>query len=266
MENNLIISKIHNVFEGEFKPSILPKKNIGRHCEGFVYYLSGKAEYIFDDYSFVVDSKCFFYLAKDSIYQINVLENTKYICIDFDFCNCNDVLKSCSFKNVPANIKQDFIKAFFTWNKQSLWHEPQLFNILYKLYVNAIKSENKEYVKKNEIFSKITDIIFEHYTEPDFTVKTLASHMELSEVHLRRIFKSVVNTSPIRYINHLRLEKAKNMLISSNYTIAEIAISSGFTDPYYFSRFFKKELGISPSEYIKAKLEKGYPNTLEDIT
>ena len=251
MDNNLIISKIHRVFEGEFNPTVLEKKNIGRYSDCFVYYLCGKAEYTFDDLTFIADSKCFFYLAKASTYRINVLEKTKFICIDFDFSSHECIRKSRAFKNVPVDIKQDFLKAFYTWNKKSLWHEPQALSILYKLYVNAIKSENKEYVQKNEIFSKITDVIFKHYTEPDFTVSTLASDIGLSDVHLRRIFKATVNTSPIKYINHLRLEKAKNMLTTSNYSIAEIALSVGFSDPYYFSRVFKQELGISPSEYKK---------------
>ena len=70
-------------------------------------------------------------------------------------------------------------------------------------------------------------------------------------MHLRRIFKSAVNTTPVKYINYLRLEKAKNMLINSNYSVNEIAFSVGFEDAYYFSRLFKKEIGISPSEYKK---------------
>lgn len=251
MENNLVISKIYSVFEGEFNPSIFEKKNTGRHCDGFIYYLSGKAEYIFDDYSFIVDSKCFFYLAKDSIYKINVLEKTKFICVDFDFCTCGIEQKSCVFQNVPVDIKQDFLKTFYVWNKRSIWYEPQALSIIYKIYVQAIKSENKEYVKKNEIFSEISSVIFEHYTESDFSVGNLATYMGLSEVHLRRIFKAAINISPNKYINLLRLEKAKNMLTTSNYSISEIALSVGYSDPYYFSRLFKNELGISPSEYKK---------------
>lgn len=251
MNNNLTISKINRVFEGEFNPSVLEKKNIGRYCDGFIFFLHGKAQYIFDETSFVVDSKCFFYLAKNSIYEIDVFEKAKFICIDFDFCLEDTNRQSGIYKNVPADTKQDFLKIFHIWNKKSLWYEPQALSVLYKLYVNAIKSENKEYVKKNEIYSKIADIIFEHYTEPGFSVKTLAAQIGLSEVHLRRIFKATADISPVKYITHLRLEKAKNMLITSNYSISEIAISVGYSDPYYFSRVFKQEIGIAPSEYKK---------------
>jgi len=255
MEINLIISEIQTVFEGEFNPGIFKKKNIGRHCDCFVYFLYGKAKYIFDNYSFNADSKCFFYLAKDSIYEIDISEKTKFICIDFDFNACDNPRKSCVFKNISPSTKNEFMKIFYIWNKKSPWYQPQALSIAYNLYSETLKSENKEYVKKNEIFSKITSFIFEHYTDPNFSVQDISEHVNLSEVHLRRIFKSSVNTSPIKYINFLRLEKAKNMLISSNYTVTEVAQSVGFEDQYYFSRLFKKETGMAPSEYRKRSFE-----------
>ena len=62
---------------------------------------------------------------------------------------------------------------------------------------------------------------------------TIAAHMRISETHLRRIFKQELNTSPIKYINNLKLEKAKNMLCLSNYSVNEIAYIVGFNDEFY---------------------------------
>ena len=249
MEENVIITKIHTVFEGEFNPGILDKKSIGRPSDCFVCFLYGRAEYTFDNYSFTADSKSFFFLAKDSIYSINVFEKTKYICIDFDFRTTDVSRRSCVFKNVYPSAKNDFTKLFYVWNKKSPWHEPQTLSVLYRLYSEAIKSENKKYAKQNAIFSKATAFILEHYTEPTLSVRDIAMQLDISEVHLRRLFKSSANTSPIKYINFLRLEKAKNMLISSNLSIKEISNSVGFDDQFYFSKLFKKETGLSPTEF-----------------
>ena len=246
-----MINKIHNVFEGEFNPGILPKKNVGRHSDGFVIFLYGEAEYYFDKYSFAADSKNFIYLAKDSIYKIKISAKSKFICIDFDFNSSDKPRISSAFKNISPALKNEFLKLFYLWNKKSPWYIPQMFSAIYKLYSEAIKSENKEYIKKNEIFSKITAFIFEHYTEPNFSIQDIADYINISETHLRRIFKKSINLSPLKYINFLKLEKAKNMLIASNYTVTEVAHSAGFEDPYYFSRLFKKETGISPSAYRK---------------
>lgn len=131
------------------------------------------------------------------------------------------------------------------------WSVSDAFSILYNLYSDAIKATNQKNAKKNELLSKITSYILSHYTEIDFSVKDVADYGGISETHLRRIFKQNFNISPIKYINCLKLDKAKNMLQSSNYTINEIALSVGFDDPYYFSRLFKHETGLSPSEYKK---------------
>ena len=251
MERNLIINKIHTVCDGEFNPGIVKKKNVGRYSDCFVYFLYGEAEYFFDGYSFVADSKSFIYLAKDSIYDIKISDKSKFIFIDFDFNSCDKPRNSSAFNNISPSLKNEFLKIFHIWNNKSPWYIPQAFSAIYNLYTEAIKSENKEYIKKNELFSKISSFIFEHYTESDFSVPAIADYINISEMHLRRIFKQTLNISPIKYINFLKLEKAKNMLIASNFTVAEVAHSAGFEDPYYFSRLFKKEMGISPSEYRK---------------
>ena len=246
MEENLTVLEIHRVFEGEFNPDVLKKKSYGRYTDGFVYFLAGEAEYIFDGYSFVTDSGSFFYLSKNSIYEIRILKQSKFICIDFDFDRNGS---SCVFKNVSPTVKSEFIRIFHIWNTKSSWFRSQSLSIVYSLYTLAIKSQNKKYAKQNQLFSKMISYILEKYTDPELSVREIAQQFSISEVHLRRIFKGALNTTPTKYISFLRLEKAKNMLTFSNYTIAEISLSVGFEDSYYFSRFFKKETGVSPSEY-----------------
>lgn len=250
MEIDLKIKDIKNVFEGEFKPGILPRKTIGRYCDCFVYYICGKAEYIFDNYSFVSMPQNFIYLSKDSIYAINVLEKSKFICIDFEF----DVVSQQTSNIFECNcqsIKNQFQKIFNIWNEKKISYLPQIFSYTYGLYSEAIQLENKLYAKNNLLISDMISYILQHYTEKSFTVQDIANEFGISEVHLRRIFKRSEYISPIKYINSLKIDKAKNMLRVSNYTIAEIAFSAGFDDPYYFSRLFKKETGISPSAYRK---------------
>ena len=250
MRNDLVITNVRKVFEGEFKPGELAPKNMGRYSDGFVLFVYGEAEYTFDDCRFTADEKSFFYLAKDSIYGIKILKKTKYICVDFDFVSCDEPRKSCVFHNVSPTVKNDFLKLFYIWNKKDLWHIPQAMELLYSLYSEGIRAENR-YAGQKDTFAHIASFVLARYTDPDFSVEDIAAHADLSQVHLRRVFKNALNTSPVRYVNFLRLEKAKNMLTASNFTIAEIALSVGFRDPYYFSRLFKKEVGITPMEYRK---------------
>lgn len=250
MERNLVINKIHTVFEGEFNPGFISRKTVGRHCDCFVYFIYGNVNYLFDGYSFNANLQNFICLAKDSAYDIHILEKSKFICIDFDFADGFNK-KSEAFKNNASALKISFSKMFYLWNQKLPWSVSETFSILYSLYSDAIKATNQKYAGKNNLLSGITAYILSHYTEIDFSVKAVAEYSGISETHLRRIFKQDLNISPIKYINCLKLDKAKNMLQNSNYTINEIALSVGFDDPYYFSRLFKRETGLSPSEYKK---------------
>ncbi len=249
MEADLTIERIINVFDGEFKPGIIPKKTIGRYRDCFVCYLYGKTKYIFDNYSFTAAPQKFIYLSKDSKYEMHILENSKFVCVDFDFCTMPRSQKSTAFKCNSFDIKRQFQKMLHIWNNRRPGYIAQIFSCIYNVYAEAIKTENKLYSKSSLLVSEITEYILNNYTDSDFSINDISTHFGISEVHLRRLIDQSFCTSPIKYINNLKLDRAKNMLKISNYSIAEIAQSSGFADPYYFSRFFKQQMGVSPSEY-----------------
>ena len=62
-------------------------------------------------------------------------------------------------------------------------------------------------------------------------------------------FKKITKTTPMKYIVSLRITNAMNMLENKNYNISQIAAAVGYDNPLYFSRLFKKHVGMSPSEY-----------------
>ncbi len=90
--------------------------------------------------------------------------------------------------------------------------------------------------------------ISEHYAER-ITVKTLADSSNMSESNFYALFKKLVGTSPIAYLNNYRLSAAANALSQSTRSIKEIAFSVGIDDSMYFSKLFRKTYGMSPSEY-----------------
>jgi AraC-like DNA-binding protein len=65
---------------------------------------------------------------------------------------------------------------------------------------------------------------------------------------LQRKLKAITNKAPNQLISSVRLHRAKELLLEQNDNIAEIAFKTGFSNPSYFSKCFKKEFGISPSE------------------
>lgn len=69
-----------------------------------------------------------------------------------------------------------------------------------------------------------------------------------SPATFRRLFRAYTGMSPLQYVNHLKIRKATSMLRSGMYTVTETAAILGFSDVYYFSRYYKKITGHSPKE------------------
>jgi signal transduction histidine kinase/AraC-like DNA-binding protein/ABC-type sugar transport system substrate-binding protein len=90
--------------------------------------------------------------------------------------------------------------------------------------------------------------IHEHYAEP-ISRTDLAEHVALSEDYLTACFRREVGVTPITYINRFRVNQAQHLLLDTDKTITEIARDVGFSDSGYFSRVFRREVGLSPTGY-----------------
>ncbi|MGC5773397.1 AraC family transcriptional regulator [Paenibacillus pabuli] len=90
--------------------------------------------------------------------------------------------------------------------------------------------------------------IQKHYRE-QVTLDVLAEQFNYSSRHLSMQFKRKTGYSPIDYLIQTRLNEARNLLVRSDATLREIAAEVGYSDVYYFSRIFKKHVGISPTLY-----------------
>lgn len=90
----------------------------------------------------------------------------------------------------------------------------------------------------------------------DISIDDIAKAVGVSRSHLYRVFMGNVGQSPIDYLTGYRISEACSLLKNSQLSIAEIAVSVGFFDQFYFSRVFKKIKGVPPSRYL-ASLEAG---------
>ena len=86
----------------------------------------------------------------------------------------------------------------------------------------------------------------------DISIDDIAKAVGVSRSHLYRVFMSNVGQSPIDYLTNYRIGEACNLLRDSKLSIAEIAVSVGFFDQFYFSRVFKKTKGVPPSRYLSS--------------
>ena len=122
--------------------------------------------------------------------------------------------------------------------------------ICYYLEQSFREQEHLSLGPRSVSLEKINTVLtyIENHLSTSITVEELAELVHFHPNYFIKFFKSILGTSPIQYVNQIRLEKGKQMLISSDETITEIADRLGW-DIYYFSRIFKRFTGLSPSEF-----------------
>ncbi|WP_309121163.1 AraC family transcriptional regulator [Paenibacillus sp.] len=113
----------------------------------------------------------------------------------------------------------------------------------------AAKRNNKQ----ETLVRKINELIRTRYADPSLSLNWLADELSLSSFHVSRVYRQHTLTPIVDAINQVRMEKAKELLLTTDVSIADIAERTGYTNSSYFHRMFKKSFGVTPAEFRKSK-------------
>lgn len=105
--------------------------------------------------------------------------------------------------------------------------------------------------KNGNFLENVLQSIESHLDDELFGVEMLCEEIGVGERQLQRKLKAVTNKSPIQLISSVRLHRAKQLMLQSDDNVAEIAYQTGFSNPSYFSKSFKKEFGLSPTAFLQ---------------
>lgn len=109
-------------------------------------------------------------------------------------------------------------------------------------------------LSRQEIADYVEAFIKKNYKE-NITLSEIANSLGFTSDYISKIFKKEKNITPIKFITKLRINGAKQLLSDTNFDIQTISQTVGYTDQFYFSRVFKAQTGIYPSEY-RSQIEK----------
>jgi AraC-like DNA-binding protein len=93
------------------------------------------------------------------------------------------------------------------------------------------------------------EVTEKHMDNPEFSVEDLSRELFMSRVALYKKLLSLTGKTPIEFIRVMRLKRAAQLLRKSQKSIAEVAYDVGFNNPKIFTRHFKEEFNVTPSEY-----------------
>jgi two-component system response regulator YesN len=100
-----------------------------------------------------------------------------------------------------------------------------------------------------DVVGEVISFIEEHYSDEELSLNTLAAHVNFSPNHLSAVFRQQTGNTFIKYLTDYRLDKAKELLLSTSKKSNEIGAMVGYKDPHYFSYLFKKTLGMTTTQY-----------------
>ncbi len=111
--------------------------------------------------------------------------------------------------------------------------------------------------RENAFVQKTRSIVEQHLDDAQFSTEELGRLLAMSRSQLHRKLTALTGLSPNHFIRIVKLEKARQSLVETDLSIAEIAYSMGFSDPGYFSRVFRQEYGMTPKEWRDVKGDGG---------
>jgi AraC family transcriptional regulator of arabinose operon len=173
-------------------------------------------------------------------------ENTRYYPLD-----------ECRTVQINSNYSENRMTGFFNLMFRVLERNYTMGNFIYLSQVLSLllaevyfRERADETSDQNRQVTMVIRFMYNNLTR-QLTLEEISEEVKLSRSYLNSIFKEQTGRSPVDFFIHVKMQEACKLLESTNMYIYEVSVSLGYTDPYYFSRIFKKVVGVSPKEYKK---------------
>lgn len=130
----------------------------------------------------------------------------------------------------------------------------ELRRSLQEHYSAAIYNSDREsgsFPLENQFLKRILTVVENRIEDNQLTIPEICQLAQLSHTQLYRKLKALTGKTPSQFVNSIRLQRAKELILDSNLNVSEVAYQVGFSDPNYFSRMFKKEFGTPPGNFGK---------------
>jgi len=174
-----------------------------------------------------------------------------YICqaVNFQFCT-DEVFSPCLIQSRHTNVLlEHFTTLSKMWSMRQPGYVTECLAHLYSIFKILRQEHLNTYIprQKAQVLAPALAYIEEHFMQENIKIGTLADLCDISEVYFRKLFQSLYSLPPKQYIAQRRLNNAHSLLLSGDYSVAEVAEICGYSSDCYFSQAFKKTYGISPS-------------------
>lgn len=248
------------------RPKLPTWRPRGRLDFQLLYIAAGKAHFHFDnndEATIVHAGHMVLYRPKEpQKYEYYAKDQTEVYWVHFTGNNVKNFLRRYGiaddtriiYTGISIEYKNLFMSMIEELNLQRIDYEEMLINyfmiLLISLHRIALQKPRKKNLQNMNDMEQAAQYFRMHYNKP-ISIEDYAVSHNMSISWFIQNFRQYANTTPAQYVQSLRLTNAKMLLETTNYNITEIANLVGYENPLYFSRFFRKQCGISPSQFRK---------------
>lgn len=246
------------------RPKLPTHRPRGRLDYQILYVASGKAHFYFNGVEEIVSAgNMVLYRPKEEQrYYYYGIDHTEVYWVHFTGNNVKNLLRkygiaddvhvihtgtSLEYKNVFLAMIRELKLCKEDYEELLIHHLHHLLILIHRAIKN--KPRGKNHLLMGEMDSAVR-YFHENYNKP-ISIEDFANTHHMSVSWFIRNFKEYTQSTPTQYLLSLRISNAQTLLETSNYNVTEIAEIVGYDNPLYFSRIFKKQSGMSPSEFRK---------------
>lgn len=224
-------------------------------CYELRYNISGRSKIRFDEQTYDIGEGSVLYIPRKTAtttFSEEIVKPSKSISIYFDtqFSLPEEMFVCHMTENKEMELL--FSRMYTIWLGRKSKYYLECMSLIYEI-ISKLSKPKGNYLSKDK-YSIIADgvsYIYENCFNKDIDVYYPAQLCGISYTYFKQLFIQKFDRAPKQHIIYIRMERAAELLKTTNQTVTEIAESCGFENVYYFSMAFKKHFGVSPKNYIK---------------
>jgi AraC-like DNA-binding protein len=225
--------------------------------ERFVYIVKGKGCFTLQDQVLCAGERDMIYLPGETAYRSHWPVDSEFMVVDLLLHNAegNPIrfgeepgILFCDTHGAYRGLLEE-LAAKADANGPFDWLER--LSLSFKLLCEMARETNRSELDAKNRKIKEGLAYLQNNVAEDFPISRLAEMCCLSSGRFRQIFTECLGMTPVEYRNKLRIQKAQTMLKTGNFTVGEVAEAVGIPDIKYFSKLFKRHIGIAPSAMKK---------------
>ncbi len=214
---------------------------------------SGRTSYLSGGVNYTADAEHILFIPKGTEYEMYIERTGECTVIELSVADAEKLTVSSFYTGGDKDILTSVKNILHYWNLRGPAYRSKCLSELYGLLtqISSIQSFSSSLAGKYGLIHRSVKFIEANYNRQDLYTPMLADMSGMGETYYRSIFIAVFGIAPTRYIQQYRVDKAKELLIRSDASIEEIAVSVGFANSSYFCKVFKSLTGVTPSEFAE---------------